>query len=87
MNQAYRTTLAGVVSIVPALNINDAKRVTYLSATDAGYRVRYIDIRVRRAPEYDEWARTASKRCWYEDVVKRLIAAKQGQCSGSNRGK
>lgn len=69
MNKAYLTILDGIESIVPALNVSDAKRITFNSALDANYRVKWIDVRVKRKPEFDAWANTAKKQCWIPEFA------------------
>lgn len=54
--KAWRTTAAGITSIVSAMTRGRASNATRLSAIDAGYKVRMVDIQTTRAPEYDEWA-------------------------------
>jgi hypothetical protein len=56
MMRAYRTTAHGIESVVAAPSPAMAKRMTMRSANDAGYRVRWIEVRCRRDPEFDGWA-------------------------------
>lgn len=56
MKRAYRTTWNGIVSIVAAESRTGARYARYWNAVNAGYCLSLIDIRVRRAPEYDGWA-------------------------------
>jgi len=51
---------------------------TLLSAREAGYRIRFIDVKASRAPEYDSWALRLpstfdADRPRSEDDVKRLM--------------
>lgn len=50
---AFRTSCCDVVSVVFATSRGRARQATMLSANDAGYRVSFTDVRVRRAPEFD----------------------------------
>lgn len=69
MPKAYLVTLDGIESIVPALSVSDAKRITFNAALDANYRVKWIDMRVKRKPEFDAWAKTAKKQCWIPEFA------------------
>jgi len=53
MIRAFRTDAIGVTSIVFADSASKARYDTYLCAKDAGYSLRFSDITVLRAPEYD----------------------------------
>ena len=71
MKRAYRTTWQGIVSIVAAESVAQARSRTQASANEAGYWPQWIDIRVRRAPEYDGWAAVdATGHCWAEEQLK-----------------
>lgn len=70
MNRAFRTTWSGIESIVAAEDVSHAKLRTMCTARDAGYPAKWIEIRVRRAPEYDDWAKvTRSIYCVGESYV------------------
>ena len=47
------TVPMGIVSIVFAETASKARYTTYLSANDAGYKITFPDITVRRASQYD----------------------------------
>jgi len=51
--RAFRTIAIGTVSIVFAENAGKARYSTYLAANDAGYDVKFPDITVHRANEFD----------------------------------
>ena len=68
MKRAYRTTWRGIVSIVAAESVAQARSRTQATANEFGYEPQLIDIRVQRAPEYDGWAAVdATGHCWAED--------------------
>lgn len=51
--KAFSTECMGVTSIVFAATRGQAKYTTWSEANDAGYEVKFGDIRVVRANEYD----------------------------------
>ena len=72
MKRAYRTTWGGVVSIVAAETVAQARQRTKVSAFGAGYKPKWTEIRVMRASEYDEWAEGDSSgvACWAESDLR-----------------
>lgn len=72
MNKAYRTIWRNIESIVAAKIAAQARSRTQVCAIDCGYEVRWIDIRVSRAPEFDAWAEKDSiGRCVSESSLPR----------------
>ena len=71
MKRAYRTTWNGIVSIVAAESVSQARSRTQCSANDAGYGpVDWCEIAVVRAPEHDGWAAVdATGCCWGESYL------------------
>lgn len=70
MKRAYRTTWSGMVSIVAAESVAQARRRVQVMAKDVGWNASWIDIRVVRAAEYDGWAAVdATGYCWAEDQL------------------
>lgn len=63
MKKAHRCAWGGVVSIVAAETVAQARSTVVRAATDAGYKPKWIDVRVVRAPEYDVWAEAETKTC------------------------
>ena len=57
--RAWRTTAMGLECITFAESAGRARTNTVRAAQDAGYSVRYPDVRVIRAPEYDRFERFA----------------------------
>jgi len=73
MKRAFRTTCAGVVSIVFHTSAAKARYGVYLSATEVGYGISFKDIRVSRAPEFDSAAiQFVSGKCAFENHVARV---------------
>ena len=70
---AFRTEAAGVVSIVFARSRGVARKVTFDAANDAGYRIKFTDVRVRRWPDMDHAHRPghqwAANRCLTPELV------------------
>lgn len=72
---AFSATVSGFgneTSIVAGVNAGQARYMVYLSMKDAGFGPRFQDIRVKRAPEYDQLAQhlREKKICmgkWYAD--------------------
>lgn len=57
---AYRVSIASFPDfdiIVGAPTRGQAKNHVYLSVTEAGYKLSYLDINARRAPEFDDLAK------------------------------
>lgn len=52
--RAFRTDAQGITSVVYAASAGRARSVTVRAANDAGFSVRYADVLVRRAPEFDQ---------------------------------
>jgi hypothetical protein len=57
---AWKTTACGLVSAVAASSRSEAMAITMRSANDAGYRIKFIDVKCVRWPEHDSWANVAS---------------------------
>lgn len=73
--RAWMVTLMGVQSLVPARSPSKATAAVCRQALEAGYRVRYIDARARRAPAFDRWAATARENVGHDpDFVRRYMA-------------
>lgn len=53
---AWSTRACGLTSVVFAPSAAVARQATFRSAREAGFDVRYIDVRAKRAPELDEAA-------------------------------
>lgn len=67
MKRAYRTTWNGIVSIVAAESERHACKRTRFYLAFASRETKDSDIRVVRAPEWDEWAASdTSGCCWNE---------------------
>jgi hypothetical protein len=70
MKRAYRTTWKGFTSIVAAESVAQARSRTKACANEVDWYPAWIDIRVRRAPEYDGWAAVdETGHCWAEDQL------------------
>ena len=52
--RAFKTSCCGIDCIVFADSASKARYTTFLSANDAGWNVCFADIRVIRAPEFDQ---------------------------------
>jgi hypothetical protein len=60
----------GIDCIVATETRGQAIARTLFSANDAGYRIKFTDIRCRRAPEHDAWAAAdKTQRCWEEKYL------------------
>lgn len=77
--KAWRTEALGVISIVGASTRGAARYVTLLSARDAGYTCRFVDIKVCCAPEYDAAAMSLHGQC----VDEKTAADKTSFCCAS----
>lgn len=66
MKKAYCTTWNGITSIVAAESVSQARSRTQASANEAGYGPEWCDIRVVRAPEWDEWAAVDERNVKYD---------------------
>lgn len=53
MIRAFQTDCIGVSSIVFAERRGQAQAATMRDAQDAGYKVKFTDVKVKRAPIYD----------------------------------
>lgn len=70
LKRAYRTTVAGVTSVVAAETRGRAIARTLYAAIDAGYRVSFPEVKATRAPEHDGWAeQDATGACWNEELL------------------
>jgi hypothetical protein len=68
--KAWRTASIGIESLVLAESREQARAVTARSACDAGFDVRYTDVRAVRWPKFDRSVGILRpKRCWAPDVV------------------
>lgn len=71
MKRAYRTTWQGIVSIVAAESVAQARSRMQAGANEVDWYPAWVDIRVQRAPEFDGWAAVdATGHCWAEDHLK-----------------
>lgn len=71
--KAYRTSAQGVESIVFAETRGKARSVTQRSAADAGYRLEFTEIAVRRAPAFDTMPHaTRVFQCWSPEILASL---------------
>lgn len=76
--RAFRCSAVGVVGIAFAASAGRARTMTVRSAADAGFPVRYPDVRVRRAPEFDgrpKIAEISAARgtCWVPELLAREL--------------
>jgi hypothetical protein len=74
---AWRVTARGFpgAGIYAAVTADRAKFLASDAIRDAGYRIAWIDLEVRRAPEFDAWiAGQAPGRGWDEDYARRCMA-------------
>lgn len=78
--RAFRTIARGITTCVFAENHSKARYITYLSARDAGYEVRLIDITAHRWPEMD--AANFRRGCWCPDHVRRTVEPQGGNDDG-----
>ena len=65
MIKAWTTSVTAIsdsASIVAAETRSKAKYAVYRSANDAGYGVKFSQIRAKRAPKYDAWAQNAPRQ-------------------------
>jgi len=72
VKKAFRTTWGGVTSVVAAESAAKARAVTVRAALEVYTRkqVRFVDVKVRRAAEYDEWAAAdTTGHCWDEKIL------------------
>lgn len=67
MKKAYRTTWGGIESIVAAVSVSKARYRTHVAANGAGYRIKWNEIRVARAPEHDAWAAVDETMCCWDE--------------------
>lgn len=70
MKLAYRTTWRDIVFIVAADSVAQARSQMQADANEVDWYPAWVDIRVRRAPEFDGWAAVdATGHCWAEDQL------------------
>jgi hypothetical protein len=73
MKRAWKTTACGVTSIVAATTRGKAMAVTYRSARDVGYRLKFSDVSAVRCPKHDGWAEVdETARCWGEEDLPKV---------------
>jgi len=77
MVRAFKTFSIGITNIVFAESAGKARTVTVRCATNAGYKVTYPMVFVKRSPEYDcrkwkEGGNIVTENCCYkpEDLMK-----------------
>ena len=67
MKVAWRTTALGITAIVSAETRGKARSITHWSATLLDHRLKWLSVRVVRAPYLDEWAeQDSSNHPWDE---------------------
>lgn len=77
--KAYRAIVEGFPDcIIAGLSASNARYVVYTAARDAGYDVKFMDIRVLREADCDEWIRTEGKPgfCYHVGAPHRTANAK-----------
>jgi len=68
--KAWVTTAIGISSVVFAETRGKAKATTVDSANDAGWGVRYTQVRALRAPQWDQYAdQNPHHRCIGQDYL------------------
>ena len=73
--RAFSSEWNGVKGIVFNTTASKARYVTYLSAKEAGYEPRLPDIKVKRAPEYDNHTdpmhkKVATNKCYCPEFLR-----------------
>jgi hypothetical protein len=79
--RAFEVSTKGFSStgIVAAQSAAKARYVCWVSANDVGYGVKFGDIKVRRIPEFDNWAtRYENGTCWGRTFVEMDVKAVGG---------
>jgi hypothetical protein len=67
--KAWRVQLMNMTGISSADTRSKARMASYRVATELGYGIHIKDIRVTRAPEYDEWAATHERSSSYDESL------------------
>jgi hypothetical protein len=88
MKQAWRTTAAGVTSIVAAETRGKAIAITMRAAREVGYMVAFHEVKASRVPEYNEWARgMVFEVTWREEDIAKSVAACAAKAEGVEHGR
>lgn len=71
VRRAWRVTAAGITGIAAATTRGRAVSLVVSQANEAGWNVRWPDVRAVRAGEYDMWAAGVGRdAAWDEQFVK-----------------
>jgi hypothetical protein len=71
--RAWKTVAMGTTCIVAAETRAKAIMRTIKSAHEAGYDLRWLEVRAVRAPQHDRWAKgDVADRCWDEQYLPRV---------------
>jgi hypothetical protein len=69
MVKAWRVIFEDISAIASAETRNKAHSDTLKSLRDSGWAAEWLDITVRRAPEFDSWAAASPGRCIGEEYA------------------
>jgi hypothetical protein len=60
----------GIEGFVAAASRSEAMYWTQKAANEVGYPVKFTEVKVNRAPEFDEWATERVRyRCWTRETL------------------
>ena len=89
--RAYRVEHKGWPDVTGIVRTHSAPRARYLtwhSANDVGYKVKFGDLRVLRAKEYDDAIGLKADQCYAVDFAESICAGRIAQTppdSGTNK--